>query len=985
MYAHLDDSFDDPQSGWRAQYRRKPQKPPHRGLVFDGMQTPADSVDAEEGTGQGDSPRILFVEAYCSFSNNVISLIHRSISTSSSPADIQVIKIDDPRFQGLTGEKYFCSYVQGFDAVVAGSGPGNPTHEADVGIFKTLWQLADEDLVPVLGICLGFQSMCHYAGAQIRCLREPRHGIITSLCHSSSSIFSGLGEILATHYHSLHVDIDHSPQPNRIKDIWMPSTKCPRIQPLAWDYKDADNGPVLMAAKILDKPFCGMQFHPESVCTNEEGKKVIGRWWTEEVEPWLCRRRVDNPNENSVHKTEKSLGSMKREASEDFLNEREGLKRLRLDGHSKEEAGMIEDSATHKKKDSLEKEANSVRRPRTFQMPPLSRTLSDQTIEDDCSEPPDEEYSEDSLNDVHEQPSKIIQTEQRFGGFSFSDTVLRGDLLLKDSFREQTVEKLFGSILHCDASERLLLESGMRRSGTGQNTIIAVPDEDETIKICYYRIGKRVRVFKGLEKTEIHSEQVQDFWEYIQELDKTFKCEGGDKSCTFWGGLFWAVTYEACLERLDINGPISRQDLQLNERPCIIVTVVLRSVVVDHQYKDIFVQSIKPNDEEWVRTTCERIEQMDEQIMQDEFLEKSFQQVLQADIEARKLQGNKVPSPLERLYNPKIGSRPTSMTLEDRLRASRVSFPTRAKYESNVKRCDEFIRAGDSYELCLTDQSVVRMLSTSQSQEHSWMMYRNLMRLSPAPFGAFLHLQAGRHDVTIMSSSPERFVRWTREGKVQYRPIKGTLPRTPSITQTDAEHYFQSTKERSENLMIADLILHDLRGVIGPGQGTVAAKMFQVEQYPTCYQLVSIIEGWLPKTNGAATKTGLDVLMNSLPPGSMTGAPKKRSCEILQEIENGCPRGIYSGVLGYTDVGGGGDFSVVIRTASKWNDEDSMEERRTDGATVRYEHWHVGAGGAVTAKSTPEGEFEEMCAKRNGVLKGAFISESESPEWIWEM
>ena len=123
-------------------------------------------------------------------------------------------------------------------------------------------------------------------------------------------------------------------------------------------------------------------------------------------------------------------------------------------------------------------------------------------------------------------------------------------------------------------------------------------------------------------------------------------------------------------------------------------------------------------------------------------------------------------------------------------------------------------------------------------------------------------------------------------------------------------------------------------------------KLMSVEEYESVFQLVSVIEGDLEGS-------GIPVLAASLPPGSMTGAPKKRSCELLQEIEGGKPRGLYSGVFGYLDVGGGGDFSVVIRSAFKWNDEE----------------WQIGAGGAVTALSDPEAEWQEMLAKRENVLR----------------
>lgn len=125
-------------------------------------------------------------------------------------------------------------------------------------------------------------------------------------------------------------------------------------------------------------------------------------------------------------------------------------------------------------------------------------------------------------------------------------------------------------------------------------------------------------------------------------------------------------------------------------------------------------------------------------------------------------------------------------------------------------------------------------------------------------------------------------------------------------------------------------------------------RLMTVEEYETVFQLVSVIEGQV-----TAPGASIEALARSLPPGSMTGAPKKRSCELLKDIEGGRPRGLYSGVLGCFDVGGGADFSVVIRTAFKWSDDNV---------------WHVGAGGAVTALSRPEDEWEEMLAKRESLL-----------------
>ncbi|KAF2687204.1 ADC synthase [Lentithecium fluviatile CBS 122367] len=173
-----------------------------------------------------------------------------------------------------------------------------------------------------------------------------------------------------------------------------------------------------------------------------------------------------------------------------------------------------------------------------------------------------------------------------------------------------------------------------------------------------------------------------------------------------------------------------------------------------------------------------------------------------------------------------------------------------------------------------------------------------------ATTGAFLRLS----NTAVVGTNPERFFKWDRNGRCEFRPIKGTVRKSPNMTREAADSILNSSKERTENLMIVDLIRHDLSGVVD-AKNCRLSKLMTVEEYEHLYQLVSVIEGQLPSDNVGKgnNPTGLDMLKASLSPGSMTGAPKKRSYEILRDIEKR-PRGIYSGVLGYLDVGGAGDL-----------------------------------------------------------------------------
>ena len=286
----------------------------------------------------------------------------------------------------------------------------------------------------------------------------------------------------------------------------------------------------------------------------------------------------------------------------------------------------------------------------------------------------------------------------------------------------------------------------------------------------------------------------------------------------------------------------------------------------------------------------------------------------------------------------------------------------------------------------------------------SWDRYVQIRQLNPAPFAAYVKLGS----LTLLSTSPERFMCWSRfdphcamkdengswlASTVQFRPIKGTLKKKQTATNGEVRYFTreQATallsvqKERAENLMIVDLIRHDLNTVVRSGDVNVKGLMV-VEEYESIYQLVSVIEAKLfmpsharpsslscsqnskstPHLSNLAT-TGIDVFAASLPPGSMTGAPKRRSCQLLQEIEGYKARSVYLGVLGYKCVSGKGDFSVVIRSAFKWAKSGQDDEQQ--------EEWRIGAGGAVTSLSTEEGEWEEMLTKLHSTL-GVFTRNS---------
>ncbi|SDL81183.1 para-aminobenzoate synthetase [Corynebacterium mycetoides] len=255
---------------------------------------------------------------------------------------------------------------------------------------------------------------------------------------------------------------------------------------------------------------------------------------------------------------------------------------------------------------------------------------------------------------------------------------------------------------------------------------------------------------------------------------------------------------------------------------------------------------------------------------------------------------------------------------------------SRAEYRGRFEAAKATLASGDSYEVCLTDTF------EATTRAESLDLYSRLRRANPAPYASYLALG----DVEVLSSSPERFLT-VRGGTVEAKPIKGTL-----AVSHPPEQLLDDAKTRAENLMIVDLLRNDLGRVCVPGSVEVP-RLMAVETYATVHQLVSTVTGRLRPETGL-----VDLVRATFPPGSMTGAPKERTCAVIDALEAG-PRGVYSGAIGYFGFDGSADLSVVIRAAVK-----------------RGERISVGAGGAIVWDSDAESEYEEMHLKADAVLRG---------------
>ena len=255
---------------------------------------------------------------------------------------------------------------------------------------------------------------------------------------------------------------------------------------------------------------------------------------------------------------------------------------------------------------------------------------------------------------------------------------------------------------------------------------------------------------------------------------------------------------------------------------------------------------------------------------------------------------------------------------------------SRDEYIESIRSAFKDIRFGDSYEVCLTTQLSSTVVDDPLS------IYRCMRACHQVPYAAFFKTPW----CSIASVSPERFLRIDQDGEIETKPIKGTAPRYRDDVEdaASAQRLVSSEKERSENLMIVDLLRNDLGRVARTGSVAVP-KLMAVESYAV-HQLVSTV------TAKMATDIDVfDVVQSCFPGGSMTGAPKLRTMRIIDDLEVG-PRGAYSGALGFFSLTGSADLSIVIRTLVMTNQQTTL-----------------GVGGAIVYLSDERSEWGEVLLK----------------------
>jgi para-aminobenzoate synthetase len=379
----------------------------------------------------------------------------------------------------------------------------------------------------------------------------------------------------------------------------------------------------------------------------------------------------------------------------------------------------------------------------------------------------------------------------------------------------------------------------------------------------------------------------------------------------FWGGFVGFLGYEC---KADCGSPNAHR----SRMPDAVMTFANRTVMVDHENGKTFLMAVCDGDEaeQWM-------------------------------------------SQAEQAVRETLGAVPDESGPAVDATAGQVSFRCgrgRERYLEDIARCQAAMSAGESYEVCLTDQ-----IHTDQSPD-PWQLYRLLRRRNPAPFAAYLKLAGS----AVLSSSPERFLSIDRDRVVQARPIKGTAPRSadPARDEEIRADLMNDEKTFAEHLMIVDLLRNDLGRVCEVDSVRVPELMI-VESYPTVHQMISTVTGEL-----SAERTSVDCVRACFPGGSMTGAPKLRTMEIIDRIEREA-RGVYSGAIGYFGLDGTVDLSIVIRTVVMHAGDTS-----------------IGAGGAIVMQSDPAEEFDEILLKARAPMAAiaqAVTGSGEREAWTVEL
>lgn len=774
--------------------------------------------------------RIALIDNYDSYTQNIAHLFAK-VNHGVSPV---VILAD--AFSSLSKllESHGC-----FDAFILSPGPGNPENLSD---FSRVQREILSSNYPVLGVCLGHQGMCHLNGASVQRLKcGPAHGVISTITLSPAASACPLfyhfpKTFAAVRYHSLAVNSDKL-------DL--------TIIPMAWTIDEhpqlGASYSVLMAVCHRTFPHFGVQFHPESVCS-QLGERLASNF--------VRFSTLRNPN------------------------------------------------------------------PRSFPKPmPVSNYL--ETYE---STPVELCTQFRKISSFDAGPYAVFSSlyGNRMGSFWLDSGVIDHHLApLHRRLFEYDARGLYQSKL---ASECQISKQSARFSIMGGC-------DGPLSELITYNVHKQCVTIRRPNSNPSSLSFVKEFsgtvFEYVKLKLQMYHSKKPDNiPCDMTGGFVGYFGYE-----LKLNVPGVQENKHKSTLPDSWLVFADRIVLHDHLKNEIFLIALvtKNNDFE---------------------LNHAHLWFDRMETRLRDLCQNACSVPRNVNVFSEHANYPALAPIKF------VPERRRSQYLSDIEKCLEAIEAGESYEVCLTNR--LRTTLDRRTEIDPLMFYGVLRTMNSAPYSAFLSLSKTE---AICCSSPERYLSVTTSGRVESKPIKGTRRRGKCSAEDERlrRDLKNSAKDKSENLMIVDLVRNDLSKICSIGTVRVPHLM-SIESYATVHQMVSTVTGHLEEKVHP-----VDCVKAAYPMGSMTGAPKIRTMEIIDSIERSA-RGVYSGTLGYLSLSGAADLNVVIRTA-----------------VVRDRCIEIGVGGAIISKSSPEEEYEEAMLKGRALMKSvAFYSTGSADSYIIE-
>ncbi|MEU9447461.1 aminodeoxychorismate synthase component I [Streptomyces sp. NPDC048277] len=757
-----------------------------------------------------------------------------------------------------------------FDNVVVSPGPGHPGNSRDFGISA---RVIAESTIPVLGVCLGHQGIALGEKARVAPAPQPRHGHLTRVRHDGRDLFEGLTQdFTAVRYHSLAV---HEP---------LPAT----LEATAW----AEDG-VLMGLRHRQRPLWGVQFHPESVLT-EYGHRMLVNF--RNLTARRARRaRTKNtavPPTVAVIPRPRSATAPRGSAATASAAPSTSGAAPGMSGAAPGTPGPVPTAPAASGAPGFVPTAPAAASTpgSASTAPAVAGTLGAEPATPAASGTPGSTPAAPLT-----APAAAIPRPRQGDAPRSADHPRQGDRP-RPVYRLHT-RQISGAVDTEAAFSRLFaasprsfwLDSSLVERGRSRFSFLG-DDSGPLAEFVRYDVtaGRCVIERAGRPPRKVSA----SVFDYLKRQLTSRRVDADGLPFDFTGGYVGYFGYEL---KADCGSPNRHRA----DTPDACWLFADRLIAVDHEEDVTYAVCLA---EDTPRAAREAGEWLEATLAQLTFLAPD------------------APRPA-----------PPAAEAPDLEAAEPWLVRDRATYLADIEACQRELRAGTSYEVCLTDAARL------PAPADPYAFYRELRRVNPAPYGAMLRFG----DLDVAGSSPERFLRITRDGVAEAKPIKGTAPRgaTPFEDDRLRDALAADAKTRAENLMIVDLLRNDLGRVCRTGTVRVP-RLMATESYATVHQLVSTVTGRL-----RADTDAVDCVRACFPGGSMTGAPKLRTMEIIDSLETEA-RGVYSGALGYLGCSGGADLNIVIRTA-----------------VITGDRMQLGAGGAIVLDSDPAAEYDEMLLK----------------------